>query len=155
MNVSNKIVKERRGKLTLATAFDIDEVDDLIKILLSTYIHLDQPYNKSNRANQLTIGDMLVHEDECVIDAIEDHDKREKLYKIMQNHLTRREFQVIMLRYFHDPTDKVPRALTEVGALLVSVYGGTDYSRESIRLLEKSALAKLQDVEEIRELWKN
>ena len=155
VNGANEIVKERRGKLTLTTAFDIDEVDDLIKILLSTYIHLDQPYKKSNRANQPTIGDMLVNEDESVIDIIEDADKREQLYEVMQEHLTTKEFQVIMLRYFHDPTHKVPRALTEVGALLVSVYGGTDYSRESIRLLEKSALAKLQDVEEIRELWKD
>ena len=153
VDVSNKIVKQRSGKLTLTTAFDIDEVDDLIKILLSTYIHLDKPYNRSNRANQLTIGDMLVNEAPCVIDTIEEHDRREQLYEVMHDHLTEREFQIIMLRYFHDPTDKVPRALTEVGALLVSVYGGTDYSRESIRLLEKSALAKLQDVEEIRELW--
>ena len=153
VDVSNKIVKQRSGKLTLTTAFDIDEVDDLIKILLSTYIHLDQPYNRSNRANQLTIGDMLVNEAPCVIDTIEEHDRREQLYEVMHDHLTELEFQIIMLRYFHDPTDKVPRALTEVGALLVSVYGGTDYSRESIRLLEKSALAKLQDVEEIRELW--
>jgi RNA polymerase sigma factor (sigma-70 family) len=152
---ANGIVKERRGKLTLTSAFDIDEVDDLIKILLSSYVHLDQPYKKSNRANQPTIGDMLVNQDECVIDTIEECDRREQLYEVMQEHLTTREFQVIMLRYFHDPTHKVPRALTEVGALLVSVYGGTDYSRESIRLLEKSALAKLQDVEEIRELWKD
>ena len=152
---ANKIVKERKGKLTLTSAFDIDEVDALIKILLSSYIHLDQPYKKSNRANQPTIGDMLVNEDECVIDTIEEHDRREQLYEVMHDHLTNREFQVIMLRYFHDPTHKVPRALTEVGALLVSVYGGTDYSRESIRLLEKSALAKLKDVEEIKELWKN
>ena len=152
---ANEIVKERKGKLTLTSAFDIDEVDDLIKILLSSYVHLDQPYKKSNRANQPTIGDMLVNEDECVIDTIEEHDRREQLYEVMHDYLTEREFQVIMLRYFHDPTNKVPRALTEVGALLVSVYGGTDYSRESIRLLEKSALAKLQDVEEIKELWKN
>ena len=152
---ANRIVKERKGKLTLTSAFDIDEVDDLIKILLSSYIHLDQPYKKSNRANQPTIGDMLVNHDDSVIDVIEDADRREQLYEVMHDYLTEREFQVIMLRYFHDPTHKVPRALTEVGALLVSVYGGTDYSRESIRLLEKSALAKLQDVEEIKELWKN
>ena len=152
---ANNIVKERKGKLTLSNSFDIDEVDDLIKILLGTYIHLDQPYKKSNKANQPTIGDMLVNEDECVIDTIENQDKKEQLYGVMQDHLTKREFQVIMLRYFHNPTNKVPRALTEVGGLLVSVYGGTNYSRESIRLLEKSALAKLQDVKEIRELWEN
>ena len=155
VNGANRIVKYRKGVLTSANAFDIDEVDALIKILLSTYIHLDQPYKKSNRANQPTIGDMLVNEDPCVIDTIEEHDKREQLYDVMHDHLTQKEFQVIMLRYFHEPTNKVPRALTEVGALMVSVYNGTNYSRESIRLLEKSALAKLQDVEEIRELWEN
>ena len=152
---ANEIVRERKGKLTLTSSFDIDEVDDLIKILLSSYVHLDQPYKKSNRANQPTIGDMLVNKDECVIDTIAEHDKREQLYEVMQDNLTDLEFQVIMLRYFHDPTNKVPRALTEVGSLLESVYGGTDYSRESIRLLEKSALAKLQHVREIKRLWKN
>jgi DNA-directed RNA polymerase sigma subunit (sigma70/sigma32) len=44
-------------------------------------------------------------------------------------------------------------ALTEVSALLVSEYGGTAYSRESIRLIEKAAIAKLKDVEEVQKLW--
>jgi RNA polymerase sigma factor (sigma-70 family) len=152
---ANKIMKERKGKLTTGNIFSIDEVDDLIRILLSTYIHLDQPYKRSNRANQPTIGEMLVSEKSSVVDTIEDQDKREQLFEVMQDNLTEKEFQVIMLRYFHDPGDKVPKALKEVGPLMESVYGGTNYSRESIRLLEQSAFIKLQDVEEVLELWKN
>ena len=152
---ANRIMRERKGKLTKANIFSIDEVDDLIKILLSTYIHLDQPYKKSNRANQPTIGDMLVNHSESVVDAIEDNENKDQLFEVMRSHLTKREYQVIMLRYFHDPSGKVPKALKEIGPLLESVYGGTNYSRESIRLLEESAFVKLKDVEEVRELWMN
>ena len=54
----------------------------------------------------------------------------------MSDCLTDLEFKIIQLRYFHDPLDKVPKALTEVSGLLVSVYDGVDYSRESIRQIE-------------------
>ena len=150
---SNKLLKERKGKLTSNSMFTIDEVDGLISVLLSTFIHLD--FKQGNRSNQKTVGDMLVDDKASVIDAIEDEDKREQLLETLQDHLTDKEFQVIMLRYFYDSTDKVPKALKEVGGLLASVYGGTDYSRESIRLLEKSAIAKLQGVKEVRKLWEN
>jgi DNA-directed RNA polymerase sigma subunit (sigma70/sigma32) len=35
----------------------------------------------------------------------------------------------------------------------VSVYGGMNYSRESIRKIEKKALAKMQGLWEIKRLW--
>ena len=38
---ANKILTERK-KLTRNNAFDVDEVDDLIKILMSNYIHLQR-----------------------------------------------------------------------------------------------------------------
>jgi DNA-directed RNA polymerase sigma subunit (sigma70/sigma32) len=149
---ANKILAGRK-KLTRNNTFDVDEVDELIKILTSSYIHLDQPYRRDNRSNSTTIGEMLSKEQPTAEDTIEEHDRRELLVEVMQDHLDDVEFQIIMLRWFHDPTDKVPRALTEVSALLVSEYGGTAYSRESIRLIEKAAIAKLKDVEEVQKLW--
>ncbi len=151
---SNNIL-HARNKLTKSSTFTVDEVDDLIKILLSNYIHLDQPYRADNKSNQLTIGEMLSKDEPSAVDIIEEHDDREALIEVMQDTLEELEFQVIMLRWFYDTTDKVPKALTEVGALLVSEYGGTAYSRESIRLIEKEAINKLKDVEEAHELWSN
>ena len=86
-------------------------------------------------------------------DMIQDQDGREQLLEAMNDCLTDLEFKIIQLRYFHDPLDKVPKALTEVSGLLVSVYGGVDYSRESIRQIEKSALAKLRNIREVQDLW--
>ena len=154
---ANKIVKERstkkKKKLAVSDLFTVDEVDDLIKILMSNYIHLDQPYRRDNKSNSTTIGEMLSKEQPTAEDTIEQQDSKELLIEVMQDHLDEVEFQIVMLRWFHDPTDKVPKALTEVSALLVSEYGGTAYSRETIRLIEKAAIAKLKDVEEVQKLW--
>ncbi len=149
---ANKILTERK-KLTRNNSFDVDEVDDLTKILMSNYIPLDQPYRRDTRFNSTTIGEMLSKDEPTAEDTIEEHDSRELLIEVMQDNLEDVEFQIIMLRWFHDPTDKVPKALTEVSALLVSEYGGTAYSRESIRLIEKAAIAKLKDVWEVQRLW--
>ena len=152
---ANTILTERKGELTKSNEFDIPEVDDLIKILLSNYIHLDQPFNKHqfNRGNPLTIGEMLSDNSPSAEDSIQDQDSKEQLMEVMSDHLTDLEFKIIQLRYFHDPLDKVPKALTEVSELLVSVYDGVDYSRESIRQIEKSALSKLRNIKEVQELW--
>ena len=152
---ANDILIERKGKLTKSNEFDVPEVDDLIKILLSNYIHLDQPFNKHqfNRGNPLTIGEMLSDDAPSAEEYIQDQDSKEQLMEVMSDHLTDLEFKIIQLRYFHDPLDKVPKALTEVSGLLVSVYDGVDYSRESIRQIEKSALSKLRNIKEVQELW--
>ncbi len=149
---ANKILDER-GKLSGGTMFTVDEVDDLIKILTSSYIHLDQPYRMDKGSNTTTIGDMLSKEQPSPIDIIEEQDNREQLFEIMQDHLDDIEFKVIMLRWFHDPAGKVPKALTEVGPLLASVYNDTAYSRESVRQIEQTAIAKLKDVREVHKLW--
>ncbi len=148
---ANNILTGRK-KLTRNNMFDVDEVDDLIKILMSNYIHLDQPYRR-DKSDSTTIGEMLSKEQPTAEDTIEEHDSRELLIEVMQDNLEDVEFQIIMLRWFHDPTDKVPKALTEVSALLVSEYGGTAYSRESIRLIEKAAITKLKSVWEVQRLW--
>jgi len=152
---ANTILETRKGELTKSNEFDVPEVDDLIKILLSNYIHLDQPFNKNqfNRGNPLTIGEMLSDGAPSVEEYIQDQDSKEQLMEVMSDHLTDLEFKIIQLRYFHDPLDKVPKALTEVSGLLVSVYDGVDYSRESIRQIEKSALSKLRNIKEVQELW--
>ncbi|KKL64710.1 hypothetical protein LCGC14_2162230, partial [marine sediment metagenome] len=152
---SNDILKARKGELTVSNTFDVTEVDDLIKILLSGYIHLDQPFNKHqfSRGNPLTIGEMLSDNAPSADEYIQDQDSKEQLMEVMSDHLTDLEFKIIQLRYFHDPLDKVPKALTEVSGLLVSVYDGVNYSRESIRQIEKSALSKLRNIKEVQELW--
>lgn len=156
---SNNIIKERynkkKKKLVARDLFTVDEVDGLIKILMSNYIHLDQPYRRDNRSNTTTIGEMLSKEQPSAVDTIEEYDDRELLVELMSEHLEDVEFQIVMLRWFHDPTNKVPKALTDVSKLLVSVYGGTEYSRESIRLIEKAAITKLKDIEEVQRLWKH
>ena len=148
---ANSILKERRGTLQAREVFDIDEVDGLIKILMSNLIHIDQPYNKNQQSR--TIGDMLSSKQPTPIDQLEEKQTREQLLNSIREALTDTEYQVIMLRYFHDPTDKVPKALSNVSVLLTSEYGGKKYSRETIRLLEKSALLKLKDMKEVQELW--
>ncbi len=149
---ANKILTERK-KLTRNTSFDVDEVDDLTKILMSNYIHLDQPYSRDTRFNSTTIGEMLSKEQPTAEDTIEEHDSRELLIEVMQDNLEDVEFQIIMLRWFHDPTDKVPVPLTDVSALLVSEFDGPAYSRESIRLIEAKAIAKLKGVWEVKRIW--
>jgi DNA-directed RNA polymerase sigma subunit (sigma70/sigma32) len=139
--------------LTDNNTFTIKEVDELIKILMSNYVHLDQPFNRHNKMNPTTIGEMLSNDEPCVTELIQAQDKKEQLLELLQDNLETIEFQIISLRYFHDPADKVPKALKEIGPLLVSVYGGMNYSRESIRKIEKKALTKMQGLWEIKRLW--
>jgi RNA polymerase sigma factor (sigma-70 family) len=139
--------------LTDNNTFTIKEVDELIKILMSNYIHLDQPFNRHNKANFTTIGEMISNGEPCVTDLIAAQDKKEQLLELLQDNLDEIEFQIISLRYFHDPADKVPKALKEIGPLLMSVYGGMNYSRESIRKIEKVALDKIKGIWEIKRLW--
>ena len=153
-NEANKIQGEKRV-LTDTSTFTIKEVDELIKILMSNYIHLDQAADRHNRDNPTTIGEMLSNGDPCVTDLIAAQDKKEQLLELLQDNLDTIEFQIISLRYFHDPADKVPKALKEIGPLLVSVYGGMNYSRESIRKIEKGAINKIKAKWEIKRLWVN
>ncbi len=170
---ANSILTERKGELTEVNTFSIKEVDGLIKILMSNYVHLDQPYNGNryqSRANSVTIGEMLSDNEPSASDNLEEQDDKAQLIKVLQDGLTSLEYQIITLRYFHDPNDTMPRALADVSALLVSVYGSMNhirsfssanharhwrrkYSRESIRKIEKSALDKLKDVKEVQSLW--
>jgi RNA polymerase sigma factor (sigma-70 family) len=152
-NEANNVLSTRKGEVTEANKFDIKEVDGLIKILMSNYVHLDQPYGGSRFHSSVTIGEMLSDDEPSAADNLEDRDDTKQLIEILQSRLTTVEYQIIMLRYFHDPMDKVPKALTDVGELLVSVYDGKNYSRESIRKIEKSALDKLKDVKEVQALW--
>jgi RNA polymerase sigma factor (sigma-70 family) len=153
--LTSKANRIQRDKCVLTdnNTFTIKEVDELIKILMSNYIHLDQPFNRHNKANTTTIGEMIKNSEPCVIDLIEAQDKKEQLLELLQDNLDTLEFQIISLRYFHDPADKVPKALKEIGPLLVSVYGGMNYSRESIRKIEKSAMNKIKSTWEIKRLW--
>ena len=146
---ANKI-QRNKAVLTDTSTFTTKEVDTLVKILMSNYIHLDQPFNRNNTT---TIGEMLSSDEPCVTELIQAQDKKEQLLEVLQDNLEEIEFQIISLRYFHDPTDKVPKALGEIGPLLASVYGSTNYSRESIRKIENVAMAKLQKVREIKRLW--
>jgi len=150
---ANEILTARKGILTTANTFTIDEVDKLVRILTSSYVHLDQPYNKHHKGTPTTIGEMISNDDPYVDSIIEKKDNKEKLLSKIEECLSDLEYQVIMLRYFYDPADKIPKALTDVSALLVSVYGGKDYSRESIRQIEKAALEKLKQIEEVQDLW--
>jgi RNA polymerase sigma factor (sigma-70 family) len=150
-NETNKIQKEK-GALTNSNVFTVKEVDELIKILMSNYIHLDQPFNR-NKNNPTTIGEMLSNDEPCVTELIQAQDKKEQLLELLQDNLNKIEYQIISLRYFHDSADKVPKALKEIGPLLVSVYGGKNYSRESIRKIEKTALAKIKALWEVKRLW--
>ncbi len=145
-------ILDSRQTLTASSIFDIKEVDELIKILTSNYIRLDQPFNRGS-TYPITIGEMLSSEEPSAIDILEAEDSKEQMLEAMQDHLTELELQIITLRYFHDPLGDVPKALTEIGPLLVSVYGGTSYSRETIRKFEKVAIDKLKDIEEVQELW--
>ncbi len=149
---SNEILKKRKGTLA-KTVFTIEEVDDLTKILLSSYMHLDQPLNSHLKGQPITIGDMISNEEPSTDNIIVDKENKIKLLQKVRETLTDLEYKVIILWYFYDPADKLPKALTEVSALLVSVYNGVEYSRESIRQIEKAALEKLKKVREVQNLW--
>jgi RNA polymerase sigma factor (sigma-70 family) len=151
---ANKLQRDK-CVLTDTNTFTIKEVDELIKILMSNYIHLDQPFNRHNKANPTTIGEMISNNEPCVTELIQAQDKKEQLLELLHDNLDEIEFQIISLRYFHDPADRVPKALKEIGPLLVSVYGGMNYSRESVRKIEKSAMDKIKARWEIKRLWKN
>lgn len=150
---SNNILEGRKGEDTLVSRFTMDEVDGLIKVLTSNYIHLDQPWNRTLKSRPETIGDMIANDDLLADETVEVKRNKERLLSIMKDTLTETELQILTLRYFHDTTDKVPRALTDVSELLKSEYNGKEYSRESIRQIEKSAISKLKEVEEVQNLW--
>ena len=133
--------------------FTVEEVDDLVKILTSNYIHLDQPFNRHNRMSPTTIGEMIPSEEPPVTELLQAKDKKAQLIELMEDVLDDVEFKIMNLRYFHDPYDSVPKALTEIGPLLKDVYGGESYSRESIRKIEKSAIEKLKEAWRIKRLW--
>jgi RNA polymerase sigma factor (sigma-70 family) len=137
-----------------AKPFTIDEADDLIRILTSNYIHLDQPFNKNyGRSSGTTIGDMLTDTEVTAEDEASDSRGRERLLKIIEEVLTKTEKQIINLRYFNNPLNKIPCPHVEVARLLVSEYQGKEYSRESIRQIEAKALNKLRNVRGVQELW--
>jgi RNA polymerase sigma factor (sigma-70 family) len=136
-----------------AKPFTIEEADDLIKILTSSYIHLDQPYNRHNKNNPTTVGEMLSKTEATAEDNAGNNQNRDSMFRIMEKVLTKVERQIINLRYFHDPFEKVPRPHVEVAELLVSVYEGKEYSRESIRQIEAKALNKLRNIKGVQELW--
>jgi DNA-directed RNA polymerase sigma subunit (sigma70/sigma32) len=174
-NESNNILAERRGTLTETNTFTIKEVDGLIKILMSNYVHLDQPYGGTryhHRSNSVTIGEMLSDDAASASYTLEVQDDKAQLIEMIQDRLTPLEYQIIMIRYFHKPIGTMPRALADVSELLTSLYGDMNcirllrsasharswrrkYSRESIRKIEKVALDKLKDVKEVQALWLN
>ncbi len=148
-------ITEEANKLLKGGAkpFTIEESDDLIKILTSSYVHLDQPFNRHNKNNPTTLGEMLSKYEATAEDAAGDNRNKEMLFKVMEEVLTKVERQILKLRYFHDPYNKVPRPHVEVAELLVSVYQGKEYSRESIRQIEAKALGKLRNVKGVQDLW--
>jgi RNA polymerase sigma factor (sigma-70 family) len=149
---ANKILKGRTG-LRSNNMFTTEEVDGLIKILMSNYIHLDQPFNRHNKTNPTTIGEMISNDDPLALDTIQEADEREQLLEAMQDNLEKLELQVMTLRWFHNTAGDVPKALAEIGPLLKAEYGGVCYSRESIRKIEKRAIKKLEKVREVKRLW--
>ena len=149
--LSNEILREKDN--IKHELFTYDEVDELLKILLGSCIQLDTPVQDGDKPSKYTtIGDFLINTEPNAVDELSDREDKQQLFDILSSTLTELELDVIKMRYFHTTQHRTPKNLALVGDILKKKYNRM-FSRESVRLIEVSALEKLRNIKEMQDLW--
>ena len=99
-------------------------------------VYLTDPIGTDKEGNELTLMDLLCEKEEGVFKTVENKLIREKFVAILEEHLTKREFMVVSMRY---------GLLTGVGMPQREVATKLKISRSYISRIEKKALEKVRD----------
>ena len=102
-------------------------------------VSLNDPIGTDKEGNEIVIMDLLCDDDSKMLEDIDAHFQASKLHTVMSRVLTKREKEILSLRYGLGECDNVKTELTqrEVGKLL-------NCSRSYISRLEKRAIEKLR-----------
>lgn len=98
-------------------------------------VYLQEPIGVDKEGNEICLIDVLSSEKDSVIDKVESNLEIKALYKKMKEVLTRREYNIIIMRYGLD--DGRNRTQREIAGLL-------NISRSYVSRIEKKALKKLK-----------
>ena len=98
-------------------------------------VYLQEPIGVDKEGNEICLIDVLSSEKDSVIDKVESKLEIKSLYKKMQEVLTEREYNIIIMRYGLD--DGRNRTQREIAGLL-------NISRSYVSRIEKKALKKLK-----------
>ncbi len=100
-------------------------------------VYLQDPIGVDKEGNEICLIDVLSSEKDSVIDKVESNIQIKTLYKKMQEVLTKREQDIIIMRYgLEDGKCKTQREIARI----------LDISRSYVSRIEKKALKKLQRV---------
>lgn len=101
----------------------------------SREISLYEPIGTDKEGNQINLLDIVESEEPDVLDKIELHHNVEKIYRVIPRVLTKREREIIVLRYglFNQPVRTQREIAAQVGI-----------SRSYVSRIEKHALEKLK-----------
>lgn len=98
-------------------------------------ISLSEPIGQDKDGNELTLMDLLSEKEDVVFKEVDRSIEREKLLEFLKNHLSKREFTVICLRYgFYDNRNYAQREVAKILKI----------SRSYISRIEKKAIEKLK-----------
>lgn len=102
-------------------------------------VSLNDPIGTDKEGNEIVIMDLLCDDDSKMLEDIDAHFQAAKLHIVMSRVLTKREREILYLRYGLGESEKDKKELTqrEVGKLL-------NCSRSYISRLEKRAIEKLR-----------
>lgn len=102
-------------------------------------VSLNDPIGTDKEGNEIVIMDLLCDDDSQMLEDIDAHFQATKLHTVMSRVLTKREKEILFLRYGLGAEDSEKKELTqrEVGKLL-------NCSRSYISRLEKRAIEKLR-----------
>lgn len=102
-------------------------------------VSLNDPIGTDKEGNEIVIMDLLCDDDSKMLEDIDAHFQAAKLHTVMSGVLTKREKEILCLRYGLGESEKEKKELTqrEVGKLL-------NCSRSYISRLEKRAIEKLR-----------
>ncbi len=129
------------GKGRLAT-YACRCIDNELLMLLrskkkfSKEVSLFEPIGQDKEGNEIQLVDVIEQQQPDIIEEMEFNSKREKLVRLMNRCLTKREKEILILRYGLGGTDEVTQ--NEIGNSL-------GISRSYVSRIEKKALQKLRE----------
>jgi RNA polymerase sporulation-specific sigma factor len=98
-------------------------------------VPLDEPIKKDKDGNDMTLADTLITDEQSVFDLAQGNIEKERIYKLMEKHLTLRERTVMVYRIGFN--GGVPLTQREVAKLL-------GISRSYVSRIETKSIAKLK-----------
>lgn len=93
------------GKNTQFSTYAARCIENEILMLLrvnkkhTSVMSLSESLGKDKDGNEISIGDIIPNENDCVEEAVENSVLTEKLLNIVRSNLTQREYQIICMRY--------------------------------------------------------